>query len=623
MKRLTGFYLLLCSSMVVAQSGESLPESVKDPFYGQVLFDFHQQNYFSAITHLRASQQQRRLPHHIDEAELLLGGLYLSYGMQKHAEQIFNQMLERRSDPVDAESRNRIWLALAGIYYERGYETTADELLGRITGPLPPQQEDERLLLEATLLTHEGRYVEAATRLAASKRDSLERAYAQYNLALEHLRQGREGEGRALLEPLAHLEGNSGPERSALRDKANIALGYSWLRREQFAQAKVWFEQVGLNGPFASQAMLGLGWVESGLGNGAGALSVWLPLTQRTPSDSSVLEGLLAVPYTLNQLGAKQQALEQYKKAINAYDNELKTLEGIISGMNFVALAQELVDTRVNPEAGWQWRVDVKSSSILGPYLYQVMAGHEFQEALRNYRDLLYLDRNLTRWQSDLDAYEAMVDTRQSAYEGRLPQIQAALAKLDSNSLQQQRDQLAERLRRIEAANDFKGLATTKELQQLATLRELAARLKHLEGGINIEDQWHKLAVLKGTLLWQLETQYPSRLWQAKRQLQQLDESLATSSGQRRSLSEALARSPSDFKRYRQTIKAARNQMSEMQQLTRTLTSVYEGRLQQLTVAALQDIQARVKSYQGEALFAAAQIYDSALYAEKERSYEQ
>ena len=622
MRHLTACSLLFCSAVSVVQAesvSQSVPQSVKDPFYGQVLFDFHQQNYFSAITHLRASQQQGRLPHHVDEAELLLGGLYLSYGMQKNAEQLFNQLLERHADPL---LRNRIWLALAEIYFERSYEAKAAELLRRITGPLPPQQEDEKLLLESTLLTHQGRYDEAAVLLESRKRDSLERSYAQYNLALEHLRQGREAEGRALLEPLARPEGNPDPERAALRDKASIALGYSWLRREQFTQARGWFEQVGLQGPFASQALLGLGWVEAGLGNGAAALSIWLPLTQRNASDPSVLEGLLAVPYTLNQLGARQQALEQYKKAINSYDGELNTLQGIISGMNFSALAQELVDTRVTPEAGWQWRADVQSSSMLGPYLYQVMAGYEFQEALRSYRDLLYLDRNLTRWQADLDAYEAMVEMRQSAYEERLPQLQAALAKLDSNTLQQQRDQLAGQLRVIDAANDVDALAQSSERQLMAKLEQIEARLKRLEGGVDVEEQRRKFDVLKGMLLWQLETQYPARLWQTERQLQQLDESLAASGQQRRSLTEVLARSPSDFKRYRQTIKASRSQMVEMQQQARTLARQYEERLQQLTVAALQGMEARIKDYQGQALFAAAQIYDGALHAQKEESNE-
>lgn len=58
MRRLLASCLLLCTALGVVAADEALPEAVKDPFYGQVLFDFHQQNYFSAITHLRAAQQR-------------------------------------------------------------------------------------------------------------------------------------------------------------------------------------------------------------------------------------------------------------------------------------------------------------------------------------------------------------------------------------------------------------------------------------------------------------------------------------------------------------------------------------------------------------------------------------
>ncbi len=630
MRRLVIGCLLLCSAMSSLRAAEPLPQAVKDPFYGQVLFDFYQKNYFSAITHLRAAQHQKRLPHHAGEAELLLGSLYLSYGMQKNAETSFNQLLERQSDSLDPLLRNRIWLALAEIYKTRGYGAKAEEILGRISTPLSPEQQDEKRLLEATLLNHQQRYSDAAVVLTDFKRDTLERDYVQYNLAMQQIRQGHEIEGRQLLEPLARFDVKSdaerftfdttgGSERSALRDKANIALGYSYLRREQFAQARVWFEQVGLHGPFVSQALLGLGWVEVGLGNGATALSIWLSLTQRSAAEPAVLEGLLAIPYTFAQLGDRRQAADHYKKAINIYNSELNVLQGIISGMDFVALAQELVDDSSNPEAGWQWRPEINSSAMLGPYIYQVMAGYEFQETLRNYRDLLFLDKNLLRWQSDLDVYEAMVDTRQAAYEERLPKTQSVLATLDGNSLQQQRYRHAKRLEDIEVVNDASALAASDEQSLMAGLARIEARLKRLEGSEDLSEQRRKYELLKGMLLWQLETEYPARLWQVKRQLEQLDEVLVKSDQQRRSLTAALPRISNDLTLYRQVIKITRSQVVGMHQQARVLVQQHEEHLKQLMMTALQGTEARIKHYQGQALFGAAQIYDRALHAPREQ----
>ena len=54
------------------------PQDVKDLHYGDVLFYFYQDDYFDSITRLLAARQLGRIPHTEGEAELLLGGLYLS-----------------------------------------------------------------------------------------------------------------------------------------------------------------------------------------------------------------------------------------------------------------------------------------------------------------------------------------------------------------------------------------------------------------------------------------------------------------------------------------------------------------------------------------------------------------
>ena len=609
--------LLPCLMAVTAavKAEQALPAVVKDPFYGEVLFDFYQQNYFSAIIQLSAAQQVGRLPNQGVEAELLLGGLYFSYGMQKNAEVIFSRLLKNQLTPAQ---RNRVWLALANIHYKSGSHTESAKLLQRLDTQLPTGQEDERQQLTSILLAQRGLYTEAAAQLASYRPNSLDSGFAQYNLALHHIREGRDEQGRPLLVALLQ-QGDSGePGRTELYDKSRIALGYSHLRKKEFIAAKGWFEQVRLNSPFVSQALLGLGWVESGMGRGKEALAIWLPLIERNVSDPAVLEGLLAVPYTFNQLGARQQALDHYQTAIEHYNEALTTLEGIIAGMNFTALAHELVDPRGAAETGWHWRTELTPETTLTPYLYRVMAGHEFQEALRNYRDLLHLETNLSRWRDDLEAYEAMVDTRQTGYERRLPTILKALAKLEGERLQQQRDAHTQRLQGIEAQEDAMDLTTAEEQQRWVQLTQVEKRLQQLEGRVEIDKQRRKLTVLQGGLLWQLESEYPARLWRAKQQLQQLDERLAESRGQQQRLNSVLERSPGSFDHYRQTLQARRHQTERLQQQTKNLAQASEARLQHLAQSAVAGVKFQVEAYRSQALFAVAQIYDEAQHIQKE-----
>ena len=58
---------------------------MKDPHYGDALFNFYQQHYFTSLTGLMVSQHFGRVPQHADEAEILRGGLLLSYGLHREA----------------------------------------------------------------------------------------------------------------------------------------------------------------------------------------------------------------------------------------------------------------------------------------------------------------------------------------------------------------------------------------------------------------------------------------------------------------------------------------------------------------------------------------------------------
>src|SRR5260370_16937100 len=71
------------------------PQDVKDLHYGDVLFYFFQDDYFDSITRLLAARQLGRIPHTQGEAELLLGGLYLSLGEHVEAGTIFAALLNQ------------------------------------------------------------------------------------------------------------------------------------------------------------------------------------------------------------------------------------------------------------------------------------------------------------------------------------------------------------------------------------------------------------------------------------------------------------------------------------------------------------------------------------------------
>src|SRR5258708_26678617 len=94
------------------------PQDVKDLHYGDVLFYFYQDDYFDSITRLLAARQLDRLPHTQGEAELLLGGLYLSLGEHVEAGRIFEALLNQNTSEA---VRNKAWFYLGKVWYQGGY----------------------------------------------------------------------------------------------------------------------------------------------------------------------------------------------------------------------------------------------------------------------------------------------------------------------------------------------------------------------------------------------------------------------------------------------------------------------------------------------------------------------
>ena len=134
----------LCSGVQAGDKRE--PIVIEDAAFGEVLFYYYQEDYFPAIVRLLAAQQQSRLPNHDSESELLLGGLYLSYGHHLRAAEIFERLL---ADNVDPAIRDRTWFFLAKIWQQRGYLAESQNALDSIQGKLPKGIEDERYMLQA------------------------------------------------------------------------------------------------------------------------------------------------------------------------------------------------------------------------------------------------------------------------------------------------------------------------------------------------------------------------------------------------------------------------------------------------------------------------------------------
>ena len=581
---------------------------VKDPYYGDSLFYFFQQRYFTSVTDLMVSQHFARLTHHADEAELLRGGLYLSYGMHREAGDIFTQLIQKGAKP---DVRDRAWYYLAKIRYQRDLPGQAEEALSHVGDSLPPQLEEDRALLQANLLMARHDYADAARTLKKLADDPDADVYIRYNLGVALIKNGDVDQGTALLDRIGQAPAED-EELLSLRDKANVALGFTALQNSEPERARTYLQRVRLSGMLANKALLGFGWAAASLKQPKDALVPWIELAKRDTADAAVLEAKLAVPYAMSELGAYAQSLELYNDAIGVFERERARLDESIAAIRAGKLVEGLLERNPGEEMGWFWSIDRLPTLPHPEHLTPVLAQHDFQEAFKNYRDLLFLSRNLQRWQDSLGIYGDMLTNRTQAYAERLPRVRARASAVGLDALEQHRMDLTRELTWAEAQSNVYALADPMERALAERLARARAALEQAGEDPQLDAQRERYRRVAGALTWRLTQEFPDHLWQAKKRLRELDEELGQARDRDTALAQAQREEPAHFQQFAARIAQLDWRIRSLQPHVAELVRDQQQYIQELAVAELQRQKDRLANYATQARFAVARIYDRA-----------
>jgi len=620
MRRLPGLILLLGGALSVPvwaahkPDPDSLPRSrVQDLHYGDVLFHFYAGDEFEALTRLEAYEHWQRMPHHEQDAALLAGGLYLTLGMHNEAGKRFSSLL---TDKVPVGIRNRAWFYLAKVWYARGYYDRSEQSLGNISGELAPELEAERQHLLVNVLMRQNRFDEAATRLAHWQGPPDWMAYARFNLGVSLVRQNRMAEADPVLTAVGTMEA-AGAEMLALRDKANLALGYAWLQANNPEAARTALERVRLAGPYSTRALLGVGWADAALGQFREALTPWSELHDRNLLDAAVQESYLAVPYAYGKLNANAQAADFYETAIKSFTAESERIDGAVARIGEGHMLDDLLGgDQQAQQLGWFWQLKQLPDAPESRYLYSLLADNDFQEGLKNYRDLGYLNGTLKRWDESMDAFAAMIDTRQKAYAERLPRADALLATDAPTRLLAARAAIDSRLTAIETGDDVAALGTPKERAQWAKIRQLEVALSNAGAGTgdhaDLQIERDKIRLMKGVLYWRLDASFKQRSYAERRALRSLDGALNEAQNRWVRVQHARASMPSNTGEFADRIAALAARIAQLRESLARSTLQQNRYLEQLASQALLEQKDRLAAYEVQARFALADIYDRA-----------
>jgi DNA repair exonuclease SbcCD ATPase subunit len=423
------------------------------------------------------------------------------------------------------------------------------------------------------------------------------------------VRKDRLADAIPYLDRVGRIETRS-EELLSLRDKANLALGFALLQAQRAAEAKPILQRVRLEGPYSSKALLGVGWADAGVGEFKRALVPWLTLRKRNLLDSAVQESFLTVPYAYNQLSATGQAAEYYNSAIDSFDAELKHIDDSIEKIRNGDLLDRLLNDDKKDTLTWYWQLTTLPDAPESRYLYSLLASNEFQEGLKNYRELNYMSRNLDNWRDDVSAYDDMLDTRQEAYKRRVPKADAVMAATDLTALTQQRVDFESRINAIEKSSDVAALGTPEEQQMWMRLKRIEDYLVTHPDDPDLAEMREKHRLMKGVMYWRLSGSFKARLWNERRSVKELEAELKETQKRAVLVRQARAGMPTNTGAYAGRVAAVRARLDQLQQRLADVSAQQNRFLQALAIRELEGQKLRISTYQIQARYELAAIYD-------------
>lgn len=408
--------------------------------------------------------------------------------------------------------------------------------------------------------------------------------------------------------------GGSSRDMAALRDKANLTLGNYLLELGLPQLARGHLERVSLYGPLSNKALLWTGWADMALEDYERALVPWTELQKRDATDAAVQEALLALPYAYAQLEAYSRSALLYGEAVDKFDHEITRLDSSIDSIHKGKLRQALLQDPQERNSRFFESLRQTPDAPETRYLLDLMASHDFQESVKNYRDLESLRLNLENWLANIKAYQDLVEVRRRYYEPLLPGVESRFQTQDAlmQSVLLRREEAARQLASAQRRRDTWTLAGRGELaarRKLDQLQYVAGRLPEQPGLVRARA---RIKRLQGVLRWQVETGYDRRLTDAHRHLRELDESIEQLRAQHQKIVRLKREAYQSFEGYQAPFRQSATRLDALLLRIGATMAQQASYLEKAAVRELDRRRRKLADYRVKARFALAESYDRA-----------
>ena len=629
------WFLLLLLPLTTTAAPIPVQHSFSDRITNEALFELYQGHYFPAINHLITARKNNSLTSDDDEYELILAGLYISFGLDDEAEKIFK---ERLSKSNHRKLRNQAMLLIAKLQFRHGLYEKAEKTLKKVQVQLTPEQQEERLILHGQLLSLRNKHRWSVARLRKINNNSEWAIYGRYNLAITLIKLKDALAGQVLLEAIGQIEATTEDMR-ALRDRANLALGFWFLENKQSEDALQVLKRIRLNSPATSMGLLGVGWAYEQQGEYMAAISTWQHLFKKGVSDTAVHEAKLTTAYAYLGLESNQMALSSFEEAIQHYNREITQLDTNITALKSGAFFNSSETDQVQLGKAWLNWAFVQSVNPSHNALSSILKSHIFISSLNDLRDLLFLNHSLKLWSSELNTFKGFLG---KSPKKSVEKMLTALTKESNRLLQKQQkyNQLSSRAQQPSSRLDLSTSSHLYSYRKILFDIDIMSKNRHAATGterLMLKNRQSNLSIIKHftkedknsqkrydtlekIIQWQGEKTFEESLSPAQNALTDINMKLGIVEKRKQAMLMLQQAEESDIRANDKLINKSLSKIKTLQPKLNSTISKQIAHLTELTTHELTTQKQRLKGYLIRAHYSVARIHDKAL-GSKERSW--
>jgi tetratricopeptide (TPR) repeat protein len=579
----------------------------------EAYYHFFLEDYLTSATRLKLMEEVQTESSLLNETRLLRGSLYLAWGLHRPARTIFDQLV---STFPPGNDRNQVLLLIERLQYSRSLYEAAVSTYKRIDRDPAFASQDQAAYFAGMSYYALGHFDESLRVFARVPPSSPYRPFATLASAKSQMRRADVAGAIGLLEGVGAVEPGDDAERQALAEKSRVTLGLLLTETGWYDDAATTFASISPTSRFYPDATFGLGWAQLYSKRYNESLAAFLALVRAAPDHPYALEALTTIGHCYGRLGLHAKALESYITALATYGRTQQDLQAIKS----------LIRDRDQLDA-----LFTDFSAVMRSPLAPILDDDGLRFWVKQYGELIALERYLARKLEDTAVFDVMLDHRQAVFRDRVPIVRGFLTESPVVPIKKREDDLRTMLDQAVRHQTSRAWALGDERLALDELEDLRRKSRAVGEAIRLLDngtpavrdqltdlrtQWKAtdrwLDVLHGERVWTITTNIPGRHDDLQRALNRLHEAVDQAEREQNKLVESIEGIEDRLGEFRRDIRNIREDLVAYQRRLAEARAELLPPLQALLVKAVDQRNGRIEAMAAAARLSQIRIWDMA-----------